>query len=474
MYDVLVIGAGVVGGLIFRELSRYDVKVGLVDKEPDVGMGASGANSGIVHAGFDAKPNTNKALFNVKGAKMMETVCAELGVEYKRNGAFVIGYSDEERDILEDLKKRGEINGVQSLSVIGKDELKKLVPNVSDRATCALFAKTSAIVCPYSLAIASVGNAMDNGGEFIREFEVAKVEALDGIFNLISTDSKKVTARYVINAGGVYSDKIASLFGDDTVNVKARKGEYYLLDKSVAHVTPYTLFTCPTEKGKGILVSQTADGNLLLGPTSEFCEKDDTSTTFSGLKEVAEKAKQMIDGIDFSNVITSFSGLRAVSDKGDFVIERSKLCKNLFNVCGIESPGLTSSPAIAEYVASEVAKDLNLNKKSSFNPCRKPYSLKHLSIEERNELINKNSAYGEIVCRCETISLGEIEDAVKRNPKAVTIDGVKHRVRAGMGRCQGGFCQSKVLDVLKKELCVSEYEIRKKGGKSYILERNDD
>ncbi len=474
MFDVAVIGGGVVGGLIFRALTSYDMKVCLVEKEPDVSTGASGANSGIVHAGFDAVPGSQKAKFNVLGAKMMKEVCRQLSVEYKNNGAFVIGYSDEEKRTLLELKERGEINGVSDLEVIDQDALRKYLPSVSERATCALFAKSSAIVCPYSLAIASIGNAMDNGGELFREFKVVDVKKDDEGFTLMSEKGKEVRARYVVNAAGIYSDYVASLFGEDGFKIRARKGEYYLLDKSVAGICPYTVFTCPTEKGKGILVSQTADGNLILGPTAEFCEKGDTSTTHVGLKSVADRAKDMINGIDFSNIITSFSGLRAVSEKGDFTIERSSACKGLFNVVGVESPGLTSAPAIAEYVAGEVASDLGRGKNESFDPTRKPYSVKGMKREERNELISKNPAYGEIVCRCETVSLGEIEDAIHRNPGAVTVDGVKRRVRAGMGRCQGGFCQGKILELLKSSLGVSEYEIRKKGGNSYILEKIDD
>ena len=474
MFDVVVIGAGVVGGLIFRELTKYDLSVCVVDKEVDCAMGASGANSGIVHAGFDAKVGSKKAEYNVKGASMMQKVCRELSVEYKKNGAFVLGFSDEDKLTLEDLLNRGIQNGVEGLEVLDREKLVEYIPNVSKGATCALFAKTSAIVCPYSLAIASVGNGMDNGGEYLREFEVDQVSFEKGVHTIKAKDGREVQALYVINAAGVYSDEIARLFGDDSYSIRARKGEYYLLDKSVAGITPYTIFTCPSEKGKGILVSPTADGNLILGPTAEFCEKSDTSTTHEGLASVSEKAREMIDGIDFSGTITSFSGLRAVSSKGDFSIERSQKCEKLFNVCGIESPGLTSSPAIAEYVAKEVANDLGKVKKANFNPYRKPYSVKGMSLDERNELIKKNSSYGEIVCRCETVTLGEIEDAITRNPKAITIDGVKHRVRAGMGRCQGGFCQGKILELLKKELGVSEYEVRKKGGNSFILERNDD
>lgn len=474
MFDVAIIGGGVVGGLIFRELTKYDLKVCLIEKEPDVGMGASAANSGIVHAGFDAKVGSKKAEFNVKGASIMKRVCAELGVEYKNNGAFVIGFSDEEKETLKSLKVRGEQNGVTGLEVIDREELVSYLPDVSEKATCALYAKTSAIVCPYSLAIAAVGNAMDNGGELFREFKVIEVNKSSDGFTIISERGEEVSAKYVINAAGVYSDAIASLFGDDTISIRARKGEYYLLDKSVAGITPYTVFTCPTEKGKGILVSQTVDGNLIVGPNAEFCEKGDTSTTHLGLSDVTEKARAMFPKVDFSNTITSFAGLRSVSSIGDFIIERSAKCENLFNVAGIESPGLTSSPAIGEYVAEEVAKDLNAVKKDSFNPNRKPYSVKSLSVEERNDLIRKNPSYGEIVCRCETISLGEIEDTLDRNPKAVTIDGVKRRVRAGMGRCQGGFCQGRILELMKERLGVSEYEIRKKGGNSYILEKAND
>lgn len=474
MFDVAVVGGGVVGGQIFRQLTRYDLKVCLIEKEADIAMGASQANSGIVHAGFDAKEGSKKAEFNVKGARMMEKVCAELGVEFKRNGAFVVGFSDEDKITLENLKQRGETNGVEGLEVIGKEDLLSYLPDISKSATCALYAKTSAIVCPYSLAFSAVGNAMDNGGELFREFKLVKVEKQNGFYNLISDSDKQVQAKYVVNASGLFSDEVAKLFGDDSLSIKARKGEYYLLDKSVAGITPYTIFTCPTEKGKGVLVSQTADGNLIVGPNAEFTEKGDTSTTHAGLSDVMQKARLLFPTLDFTNTITSFSGLRSVSSVGDFIIEKSKKADNLFNVSGIESPGLTASPAIGEYVAEFVAKEFNAKLKSDFNPIRAPYSVKNLSREQRNALIRKNPSYGEIVCRCETISLGEIEDALTRNPKAVTVDGVKRRVRAGMGRCQGGFCQGRILELLKTSLGVSEYEVTKKGGNSYILEKNND
>ncbi len=470
MYDIVVIGGGVVGGLILRELSRYNTKICLLEKEDDVAMGSSKANSGIVHAGFDAKVGSNKAKFNVLGSNMMEKVTTELGVKFNNNGSLVVAFSEEEMVTVNELFERGTQNGVKDLEVIDQKTLRELEPNISDEAVGALYAKTGGIVCPYELTIASIGNAMDNGAELKTNFEVCAVSYENEMFTVTSKNGEKVQAKYVINVAGIYADEVAKMIGDNSFKIGARKGEYILLDKTCGTFASRTLFMCPTAKGKGILVSPTVDGNLLLGPTAdEQDDKSDVSTTQVGLNSVITSANKLCKKVPTFNSITSFAGLRNFCDKHDFIIERSEVNSKFFNVAGIESPGLTSSPAIGEYVANEVAKDMNLTKKADFNPIRKPdWFFKAMTDEEKNELIKVSPEYGTMVCRCEQVTLGEILHAIRSNPKATSVDAVKRRTRAGMGRCQGGFCQPVIAKVLSKELGVAFEKVTKFGKESYL------
>lgn len=470
MFDVTVIGGGVVGGLILRELSKYDLKVCLLEKREDVAMGQSKANSGIVHAGFDAPVGSLKAKFNVLGNKMMAGVCADLGVECKNNGSLVVAFSEEELKTLFELKERGEKNGVEGLTVIDRAQLVKMEKNISDDAVGALYAPTGGIVCPYKLTIASIGNAMDNGAELFTEFEVLSVKVEDGGYTLISADGREVKSKIVINCAGIGSEKIANLFGDYSFKVGGRKGEYILLDKESRGFVKHTLFFTPTAKGKGILVSPTVDENVILGPTAELVDDGNTETTAEGLNEVQQKAMKMCKGVPFFNTITSFAGTRAYCDRHDFIIEHSAI-KGLINCAGIESPGLTASPAIAEYVVGTLVKELiELKKKDSFNGKRKADDFfNKMSVEEKNALIKENKAYGRIICRCEQITEGEIVRAIKTNPKATTIDAVKRRTRSGMGRCQGGFCQPQVAEIIARELSLPLEKVTKSGKGSYLL-----
>ena len=471
MFDVLVIGGGVIGASVLRELSKFKLKTCLLEKESDVCMGASRANSGVSHAGFDAKEGSLKAKFNVLGNKMMEGLCKDLGVKYKRNGSLVVAFSDEDLVTLSELKARGEKNGVEELEIISAEELKKLEPNVSDRAVGALYAKTGGIVCPYELTIALTGNAMDNGAELLTDFEVVSAQKTEVGFVVRAKDGREVQGKVVVNCAGLYSGKVAELFGDDTVKIGARKGEYILLDRESAGFVTRTLFFTPTKLGKGVLVLPTVDNNILIGPTAEEIDEPQTETTSDGLNFVTEKAKQMCNNIPFYNTITSFAGVRAYSSTHDFIISESKVCKNLINVAGIESPGLTSAPAIGEYVVNGlIAKLLPLVKNEKFNPLRKAdYFFKNLSEEEKNALVKQNPAYGRIICRCEQITEGEIIRAVTENPKATTVDGVKRRTRAGMGRCQGGFCQPYVVDIISEYLKVPYADVTKSGKGSVLL-----
>lgn len=469
MYDVIVIGAGVVGGMIARKLAAYELKVCIVEKENDVAMGATKANSAIVHAGFDAKVGSLKALLNVRGSEMMPQVTKELGVKYRNNGSLVIGFNETDRATIEELLERGQANGVKNLSVLEKDELKKIEPNISENVTCALYAPTGAITCPYELTIAAVGNAMDNGAELKLNFAVEAIKEQDGCYEVCSADGQTVKAKYVINAAGMYSDKIAQMIGDESFKVHPRRGEYILLDRECGDLVSHTIFRTPTKMGKGILVSPTVDGNLLLGPTSvDMEDKEDKSTTAGGFGDIISQAKENVDGIPFGKTITSFCGLRAVGDSGDFIINSPK--NGFINLAGIESPGLSAAPAIAEYVADMLKEQgLELVEKADYNPIRKPqHAFRDASIEEKNEIIRQDSSYGKIVCRCETVTEGEILAAIRTNPGARDLDGVKRRTRAQMGRCQGGFCGPQIVELLSKELGIPYEEVTKSGKGSFI------
>ncbi len=471
MYDVAVIGGGVIGGMIARELSRYDLKLCILEKAGDVAMGATKANSAIVHAGFDAKEGSMKARFNVKGSQMMEKVCGELGVKYKNNGSLVIGFDDEDKKTLMELCERGLMNGVRGVRIVSGDELKSLEPNLSENVVCALYAPTGAIVCPYELCIASIGNAMDNGAELFCNYEVTALERGEGGYIITSADGRKTEARYVVNAAGLYSDKIAKLAGDNSFDVHPRRGEYILLDREVGGLVSHTVFRTPSKMGKGILVTPTVDGNLLVGPTSvDMTDKEDKSTTPEGLALVIKQANENIkNGVPFGKSITSFCGLRAAGSTDDFIINVG--AEHFVNVAGIESPGLSSAPAIAEYVCELLSGEgLALDAKSDFCPTREPkHHFREASIEEKNEIIKRDPSYGRIVCRCESISEGEILDAIRSNPPANDIDGVKRRTRAGMGRCQGGFCGPYVMELIAKERGIAYEKVTKAGGDSVMV-----
>ena len=470
MFDIVVIGGGVIGGLILRELTKYQFNVCLLEKAGDVAMGESKANSGIVHAGFDASVGSLKAKFNVEGNKMMESICADLGVKFRRNGSLVVAFSEEDFQTIKDLKFRGEINGVEGLEIIDQVRLREMEKNISDEAVAALYAPTGGIVCPYELTIAAIGNAMDNGAKLIADFEVSAIEQTANGYLVKSKDGQEVSAKLVINCAGLHSGKIAEMVGDSDIQIGARKGEYILLDRESGDFVSHTLFFTPTKLGKGILVTQTVDNNILLGPTAEE-GNDSTETSASGLAFVIEKAKKMCKNVPLFNTITSFAGVRAFSDRHDFIIEESKTAKGVIHCAGIESPGLTASPAIAKYVVETLVGGMvALEKNEAFNGTRTPdYFFKHLTMEEKNEIIKQDPSYGKIVCRCEQVTEGEILRAIRENPPAKDIDGVKRRTRSGMGRCQGGFCQPYVAELIAKERGISLTSVTKNGKSSNLL-----
>ena len=471
-FDVAIIGAGVSGALIARELSRYDLKVALLEKGSDVAVGSTKANSAIVHAGFDAENGTLKAKMNVEGTALMPEVCKELNVPYKNIGSLVVAYSEKEMDTVRTLYERGVKNGVPDMKVIDRAELKELEPLISDAAVGALWAPSAGIVCPYELTIAAAVNAAENGVEFFRNCEVKAVNDDGEIFTL-DTAQGDIKAKYVVNAAGVFSDTVARMIGDDSFKIIPRKGEYYLLDKAECSKVIHTVFVCPTEMGKGILLSPTVDGNVLAGPTSvDIEEKDNTDTTAEGLKTVSDNAPKSIPSINLRNSITAFTGIRAHTDRkdNDFIIGQSDKNERFINVAGIESPGLSSAPAIGKYVAEMLAGLTGCEKKVDFNPVRPaPVRFREMSTEERKALIEKDKRYGRIICRCETVTEGEIIDAIQGPVGAIDMDGVKRRTRAGMGRCQSGFCGSKVVEILARELGKDVNEITKYGGESKII-----
>ncbi len=415
MYDIAIIGAGVVGGMIARELAKYDAKICILEKENDVAMGATRANSAIVHAGFDAHEGSLKAKLNVKGSEMMEKVASDLGVKYKRNEALVVGFENE-REEVENLYKRGIENGVRGLRVVEKDELMKLEPNLNPDLSCALLATTSAIICPYELTIAAIGNAMDNGALLFKNFCVTDIKKNDGVFTVKAEDGREIEAKYIVNAAGLYSDKIAEMTGDCDFTVYPRRGEYMLLDKECGDFTQRTIFHTPSKMGKGILVSPTVDGNLLVGPTAVNLEdKEDNSTTAEGFDTLRAKAAENVANVPLFKVITSFCGLRAVGSTGDFIIKAND---GVVTLAGIESPGLSSAPAIAAYV-DELLKGEGFSAptKADYDPTRKPaHYFRNLPIEEKNEIIKKDPRFGKIVCRCEGVTEGEIVEAIHTNP----------------------------------------------------------
>ncbi len=471
MVDVCIIGGGVVGGLIARELSKYNLNICLLEKDSDVSMGTSKANSGIVHAGFDAETNTLKAKLNVKGTNMMEKISKELDVSFKKNGSLVIAFNDDELKHINILKDRGIKNGVLDLHILNGTEVKKLEPNISDNVKGALLAKNSGIISPYELTIASIGNAMDNGLELKLNFCVKSIENKEDYF-IIYSDNDSIKSKYIINCAGLYSDTIANMISDNYFNIQPRKGEYLLLDKKEGNMVEHTIFQVPSTLGKGVLVTQTVDGNLLLGPTSEdINQKDDFATTDNARTNIIENAMRSIPNINIKSVITSFTGIRACSNTRDFIIEKSKTFDRFIHVAGIQSPGLSASPAIACYVIDLLKTyGLDLVKKDNFNPFRKNnYGFRKMNDDEKNNLISQNKKYGKIICRCEEITEGEIIEAIHKNPPALNLDAIKRRTRSTMGRCQGGFCTPQILEILALELNIPIEDATKFGLKSNFI-----
>lgn len=471
MYDVIIIGAGVTGSSVARELSRYNANICVLEKGEDVCTGTSKANSAIVHAGFDAAEGSMMAKMNVRGNEMMTQLAEDLDIPFKRNGAMVVCIHKEALDGLKTLYDRGIANGVKELRILNREEALEMEPNLSENVQGALYAPTSGIICPFILNIAMAENAAENGVEFRFNTQVEDIKAdADGIWHL-RTNNGEYTAKYVINAAGVHADIIHNMVSENKIHITPRRGDYCLLDKEVGGHVKHTIFPQPTNLGKGVLVSPTVHGNLIVGPTAvDIEDKEGNNTTAAGINDLIAKAGAHVRDLPLRKVITSFAGLRAHEAHHEFIIKEVEDAPHFIDCAGIESPGLTSAPAIGEYVGQMMKEKMELTEKENWVSKRKGIlNPQELSFEDRAELIKEKPAYGNIICRCESISEGEILDAIHRPLGARSLDGVKRRTRAGMGRCQAGFCSPRVMEILNRELGIPMEEITKSGGRSNIV-----
>ncbi len=477
-YDVVVVGAGVVGSMIARALSRYALRILVVDKASDVGEGTTKANTAIVHAGYDAKPGSLKARLNLAGNAMFDTLCAELEVDFDRCGTYVVALTDDDLRTLDDLYRRGRENGVPDMAIVPGEALRAAEPGVNASTVGALWARSGGIVDPFGLCIAAAENAVMNGTTVALDTEVTgflrEGDAPDGRIAGVITDRGVVRSRWVVIAAGLWADDLMHAAGLDGFTITPRKGEYFVLDKAAADAVRTVLFPCPTPVSKGILVTRTIHGNVMLGPNAvDVGAKDDLRTTADGLDEVLAGALGLVPSLNPRHVIRTFAGLRATGSTGDFVIEVPREAPGLVVLAGIESPGLTASPAIAEYVVDLLREEgLPLDPRADYDPRRPaPPRVAHLSPEEHAALIAQDPRYGHVVCRCETVTEGEIVAAMHRPIPARTYDALKRRTRLGSGRCQGGFDLPLVLGIMARELGVSPLELTKRGGASRLVQR---
>ena len=468
MYDVAIIGAGVVGSSLAYYLSQYDISILMLEASNDVSNGTSKANTAIIHAGYDPRVGTLMAKYNVEGSLIMKDLCTKLDVPYINNGAMVLAFSDEELEHVNKLYQRGIDNGVKDLSVLNAEQVLKLEPNITKNVKGALLAKTSAIVSPWELTYALALTAVKNGVELKLNNKVTAIAKEKDIFK-ITTDKTQYQSRYIFNASGIHADKIHELIGKKEFTITPVRGQYYLLDKSQGNKCTHTLFQCPNALGKGVVVSPTVHGNLIVGPDAETINNEDKSTTSSGLAYVKEKAAKSIDSLNYGENIRNFAGIRAKSDRKDFIVEESKSVSNFFNLAGMASPALSSAPAIALAAVDWLLSKEKLNKKENYITERKKIRFNKLSAEEKNELIKKDPSYGRIICRCETITEGEILACIDSEIPPASIDGVKRRTNSGMGRCQGGFCSERIAMILMDKLGLKYNEILQDEQGSYIL-----
>lgn len=470
MYDVVIIGAGVSGSACARELSRYQLSVCVIEKEEDVCCGTSKANSAIVHSGIDCKPGTLMAQMNVRGNELMGPLSKELDFEFKQNGSLILCFSEEDLPHLHELYAQGVANSIPDIRILNAKELHEMEPNISDEAIAAIYCPTGGIVCPFGLNIALAENACQNGVTFRFDTEVTDIARQADGYRLDTTQGE-ILAKCVINAAGVYADVFHNMVSSHKIHITPRRGEYCLLDKTAGNLVEKTIFQLPGKYGKGILVTPTVHGNILIGPTADDHDnKEATITTAAGLDHVCTAAKRSVPSVPVRQVITSFAGNRAHEDQHEFIIQELEDAPFFIDCAGIESPGLTSAPAIGERVAQIVSALFSAEKNPAFDGRRTGIlNPKALSEQEYAALIKENPAYGNIICRCEMITEGEIIDAIRRPLGAKSLDGVKRRTRAGMGRCQAGFCSPRTMEILSRELGISQLEITKSGKASKMV-----
>ena len=456
MFDVVVIGSGIVGSLVARKLSSYQLSIAVLEKEPDVGNVTTMANSAIVHSGYDPVPGTLKAKLNVLGNKMFDKLCEELDVEMERIGSLTVALYDEQLPLLNKLAERSAQNGVE-VKILNAEETLKLEPHLNPQVKGSLLAPTAGIVNPFTLSVHAMENAVDNGVKLFLNEKVVKINKESDFYSIVCQSGNIYQTKVVINAAGVYSDEIHKMVEDIDYTITPRKGEYFILDHYTDDLVKHTIFPLPSEKGKGILVTPSIGGTYLIGPSAEAMpSKDDVSTDKPTLDNVRRQALDMVPSIPFNQVIRTFAGSRPTPSTHDFVIGFAKSDNHFINLSGIESPGLVSSPAIAEYVVNEyVSKVLNLKPNANFNPnVKKRPNLAKMSVEEKQAFIKKNPEYGQIICNCEKVSLGEILFEMNTSVPPTTIKAVKKRTRAGFGKCQGGFCQPLVIKLISEKFNI--------------------
>lgn len=468
--DVVVIGGGIVGTAVLRELSKYDLKCILVEKEPDLAMGTTKANSAILHAGFDAPTGSLKAITNVRGNKLYHELEQELDLDIKWTGSLVAATTDEEMATLQELLERGKANGVEGLKILSREEVLQKEKNLTS-VKGALWAPSAGVCWPFGAALAFARCAVQNGAEVMRDCRVLGFIKEDGRITGVETSQGVIKTKYVVNAAGVYADEIAKLAGDESFTITPRKGEYILFDKTACSSLVFgVVFPTPTKKSKGILVCTTTHGNTFIGPNAQDMEdKEDHAVTAEGMNEIIASARKLIPDLPMGAAITEFSGLRAVSSTGDFIIGASAVA-GLYNAAGMQSPGLTAAPAVAEMLAEAIVKDSGAQAKADFKAeLPKKSVFNRLNWDKQAELIKENSLYGRVICRCETITEAEIVEAIHESCGARTVDGVKRRTRAGMGRCQGGFCGPRVTQILARELNIPVPEVLKERADSHMF-----
>lgn len=467
MYDVLIIGCGITGAAAAFQLSRYRLKVAVLERENDVADGTTKANSAILHAGYDPEPGTLMARLNVRGAALARELCAKLDVPYRQCGSFVLAFSPEESVMLHTLYQRGQNNGVPGLELLAGEQARAMDPNLSSQVTGALYAPSAAICSPWEYCLALAETAVRNGTDLRLETAVTGLERLEDGW-LIHTNQGDFRSRYVINAAGVSAQAVHEMAAPRSFTIHPSRGQYFLLDKSEGHRVNHVVFQCPGPNGKGVLVAPTVHGNLIVGPNADPVPDDDVGTTADGLAYVRSTALKSVPSVNFRESIRNFAGVRASTDRGDFIIEWA--APGFLDLAGICSPGLTAAPAIAEYAAQLLAQDgLALEEKQTYRCQRRRIRFHDLSPEEKGRLVNHDPSYGRVICRCETVTEGEILDALHSPIPPRSVDGVKRRVGAGLGRCQGGFCGPRVVEILAREQQVSPGTIVQDKAGSWLL-----